>query len=141
MLEDEVTLDPKVVQDRAGQKERGVSQVLRVPGVLQVKLGTKELRVMLDFQDQEAHQEPLGNQEEMVHKVTQVMLALEVTLAPQDQREILADLDSAILDLGDLRVTGGIKVHLDQEEAEETAEQRVTQALKELQENLESPDP
>lgn len=118
-----------------------MSQVLRVPGVLQVKLGTKDLRVILDFQDQEAHQELLGNPEEMVHKVTQVMLALEVTPAPQDQRVILAELDSAILDQEDLRVTGGIKVHLDQEEAEEIVDQRVIQALRELQESLENPDP
>lgn len=118
-----------------------MSQVLRVPGVLQVKLGTKDLRVILDFQDQEVHQELLGNPEEMVHKVTQVMLALEVTPAPQDQRVILADLDSAILDQEDLRVTGVIKVHLDQEEAEEIVDQRVMQALRELQESLENPDP
>lgn len=38
-------------------------------------------------------------------------------------------------------MTGVIKVHLDQEEAEEIVDQRVMQALRELQESLENPDP
>lgn len=70
-----------------------------------------------------------------------MILALEVILAPQDQRVILADLGSAILDQEDLRVTGVIKVHLDPGEVEETADQRATQVQRELQESWESPDP
>lgn len=52
---------------------------------------------------------------------------------------ILADLDSAILDQGDLRVTGVIKVHLVPGEVEETADQRATQVQRGLPESRESP--
>lgn len=80
-LEDEETLGLKAAPEIMGQKEKRVNQVLRDPGVLRAKLATKEPRGITDFQDQEAHQELLENQAEMVPKVTQVILALEVILA------------------------------------------------------------
>lgn len=58
-----------------------VNQVLRDPGVFRAKMATKDPRVIMDFQDQEDHLELLENQAEMVPKVMQAILALEVILA------------------------------------------------------------